>query len=392
MYDKYQTKQVRQKWCRTVEHLAEEPLSVKSMPRKIIIYLAAPPGDGLRSAREHFHAYIKPVLVASATDWDVIEGRREGDVRWKTAERIRKSRRRAGDGPVGEEEQDAAWAVVEARKRSGTEEYQGVGGNLVVGRHTWKEYIRGIHEGWLGPVVSPHAEDEPQKGPPGQEQLQQQSSPGHSSVGDAAVSAATDLATSSPDEKPVDTLSSIAPSDDASPTADPPKEEEKPPEKPKLRNPPPYVETLAYPSSTPSKLCPEILGPSIPIPFPHILGFLNTPLRTYRFLTRRHLADSVGSQVAAAVLASHQALESAEVTSTLEHEERDWYKTVRDRPERVSGESEKDGWVERVWTEEVVLDERLANRMRIFRLSAEDEDRAKRVAAGTEKKAEVLTE
>jgi hypothetical protein len=25
-------------------------------------------------------------------------------------------------------------------------------GDLVIGRHTWKEYIRGLHEGWLGPL------------------------------------------------------------------------------------------------------------------------------------------------------------------------------------------------------------------------------------------------
>jgi import inner membrane translocase subunit TIM54 len=85
-YDKWQTKKNRQKWCDLVAHKSEETLDAHSMPRRLTVYLAAPPGDGLRAAREHFHEYVKPVLVAAAMDWDVVEGRKEGDVRFKTAE------------------------------------------------------------------------------------------------------------------------------------------------------------------------------------------------------------------------------------------------------------------------------------------------------------------
>lgn len=58
---------------------------------------SAPPGDGLRAAREHFHEYVKPILVAGAVDWEVIEGRKEGDVRAGLAAKIRRLRRRNGE-------------------------------------------------------------------------------------------------------------------------------------------------------------------------------------------------------------------------------------------------------------------------------------------------------
>ncbi|KAI7111735.1 hypothetical protein KC352_g35698, partial [Hortaea werneckii] len=42
IYDKWQTKRNRQKWCDLVSHLADEPLSTKTLPRRMTIYLAAP--------------------------------------------------------------------------------------------------------------------------------------------------------------------------------------------------------------------------------------------------------------------------------------------------------------------------------------------------------------
>ena len=128
---------------------------------------------------------------------------------------------------------------------------------------------------------------------------------------------------------------------------------------------------------------------------PHILGFRNTPLRIYRFLNRRYLADSVGRDVASAVLASYRpystvtaqesgdegaasagSSEVSEATRMLDFEEKDWYKLVR---------RDREPHEESVWIEETKVDERVAGRMRAFQLTAEDEDRAKRIGDGTEK-------
>ncbi|KAK3114080.1 mitochondrial import inner membrane translocase subunit tim54 [Teratosphaeriaceae sp. CCFEE 6253] len=394
-YDKYHTRLAKQKWCDAVSHLAGQPLDTKLMPRRLTIYLSAPPGDGLRSAREHFHEYIKPILVAGAMDWDVVEGRKEGDVRFKTAERARRKRRRRGEGAVGEEDEDP---VAEMRTKTGTEDWLGVGGDLIVGRNTWKEYVRGMHEGWLGPAQEPVV-----AAPLGGEAMQQEHVPGRASLGDAPAQGAVEVLAAS---LPADTTSpATQPSNDASPAADPPFADEVPKEaeeKPKPRNPPPYIAPAAYASSQISASAPEIVGPSTAIPFPHLLGIRNTPIRIYRFLTRRRLADTVGRDVAAAVLASsHRGFSSlpsssaeapqhdagsaasggggasqSEATQVLAHEEKEWWKTTW-QP-RKEGE-------EGVWIEPMALDERIVSRMRRFELSVEDEERAKRIGDGVEK-------
>lgn len=135
------------------------------MPRKLTIFLSAPPGDGIRPSREFFKEYVKPVLVAAALDYDVIEGRKEGDVRYGTAEQIRRLRRSKGEKGLEptEEEQppDTETIVQNIRHGMSITSEPGVRGDLVLGRHTWKEYIRGLNEGWLGPVEEPLPPPEP---------------------------------------------------------------------------------------------------------------------------------------------------------------------------------------------------------------------------------------
>ena len=365
------------------------------MPRKMTVYLAAPPGDGLRTAREHFHLYVKPVLVAAAMDWDVIEGRKEGDIRFKTAEKVRKKRKRAGEGePVSEDEAESMLTVDGIREKNGTVDYDGIAGDIVIGRHTWKEYVRGLHEGWLGPP-------DPPKQPEAEQNTEADISghtPGHSSVGDAAVKAAvnsvttkaleSDSSTANDGQLDQESKNDASPTSDTSSSDDKSNEKSKEEEKPKPRHPPPYIDPSVYPSVTPSTHTPDIIGPSTGIRFPHILGFRNTPIRIYRFLTRRHLADSIGRDVAAAVLEYHRPYSTSmsgaddgvlsgesEQNKLLQNEQRDWWKTTY-YPRKEHEES--------VWIEDMVLDERIAGRMRAFQLTAEDEDRAKRLAEGKE--------
>jgi import inner membrane translocase subunit TIM54 len=155
IYDKREKKRVQRKWCKLVEPLALEPLDPRSMPRRLTIYLEAPPTDGLRVAQDHFKEYVKPILVSSGLDWEFIQGRKEGDVRAELAERIRKYRAPA-DESLGEED-----TIMRVRRQNGVRDFDGPQGDIVIGRHTWKEYIRGLHEGWLGPLkasISPEVE------------------------------------------------------------------------------------------------------------------------------------------------------------------------------------------------------------------------------------------
>lgn len=374
VYDRREKRRAQQKWCNLVAHLSRETLAIEETRRKLTVFLAAPPGDGLRTAREHFKEYVKPILVAAALDYDVIEGRREGDVRAAFAEQIRKQRRRDGEQSTVVEETTTADVVAQARKTIGVRDEPGPKGDLVIGRHTWKEYLRGLHEGWLGPIdppPQPASEDPP------------------------AVEAP---------EVPAEGNAS-----DASPSSEKPetkKEDEKKPEKPAGPTPA-YIAPIEYSSQNLPPTMPQSLDGSAPISFPHLLGFLNTPIRIYRYLNQRYVADSVGRDVAALVLASRarQYTAGSEASSTdpaiqaplppdnvldassspgsheqqsqLESEEREWHKSVHKKDEANPDR-------EREWTDDIVLDTRIASRMQRYVLTTEDEARAQRIDQGDE--------
>jgi len=374
IYDKREKRRVQRKWCKLVEHVAKEPLDPRSMPRKLTVFLEGAPTDGLRTAQDHFKEYVKPILVASGLDWEFIQGRKEGDVRAELAEKIRNQRLPAGQRT----EEDL---VAETRAKAGIQEFDGPRGDIVIGRHTWKEYVRGLHEGWLGPLTEPTkpveeklvVETDIEK----REEEKIETLPGitiHESLKDSPEKQATD--TPKPEEKPK-----------------------------KLPQPAPFISTSDYNSApTPPEL-PTEFDPSTPISFPHILGFLNTPKRLYRFLNRRVLADSIGRETAAIILSTYrpyhttsnptaedassfasednvspgseaqETAQTAEQQSALIAEEKEWHKSTR---KRVEGEPE------RTWLEPMVLDPRIAARMRRFELSAEDEARAKTIVVPEE--------
>lgn len=399
-YDRRQKKRAQRKWSDLVAHLSKETLPVEQDRRKLTIFLSAPPGDGLRPARDYFKEYIKPILVSAAIDYEVIEGRKEGDVRAGLAEKIRDYRREAGEQSSVVKEPSKESIIADARRRMGVVSEPGPLGDIVIGRHTWKEYIRGLHEGWLGPLDPPPAPAEVPAEIP--------------SSGDPFV------------ETPENTEVSM-----------PPKEEEKSPKEPEEKKPkgptPAYISPVDYSSQNLAVTIPASFEASLPVPFPHLLGFLNTPVRIYRYLTKRYLADTVGRQVAAAVLASasrpytegtnsgetafggdpstgsftsnqydSKLQPSYEQETILNHEEKEWHKSVRKAAEarRLQAEEEQNDNSprqseaavkrpsildeEREWIDDVVLDPRIASRMSRYVLAAEDEARANRIAEGQE--------
>lgn len=367
IYDRREKKRATARWAHAVEHLAKRPLANPSqMPRKVTVYLEAPPGDGLRVAQDHYSEYIKPVLAASGLDWDFVQGRQQGDIRAAVAERVRRKRRTqekdvaakddaaAASGELAtEEDRIDAW-----RQAHGVPLYDGVRGDIVVGRHTWKEYTRGLHEGWLGPLTAPpHAQPDPE------------------------------------------------------PETDEPDTE-------KAKRPPqikPYNSPDDYATAHLPLLIPSEFAPSAPISFPHILGFLNTPKRFVRFLTRRKLADEVGRDVAAVCLAAcREYREEAggddspdtrwEQQRVLAHEEKDWVKSVwkADKEEKTTAKKDDDASPlasgselvdgskpaaaakEKIWPRPMVIDQRIGMRMRRFELLPEDEEHARGIVVPEE--------
>lgn len=288
-YDRYQKRRAQRKWSALVSSAAADALPTKMMPRKITVYLSAPPGDNLRPVREHFKEYVKPILVAGGLDWEVVEGRKEGELRAGLAERVRKLREKSGEkAPPREEEDTREKGIQLVRDSIGIKDWSGVKGDLVLGRHAWKEYIRGLHEGWLGPMEPPQRPV--YANPTLDDQSLASPTPGTASL-PSSSSASEDQSSSSTtvpdDEKSIDTPSKPSkpePPKDSSPTAS-------------------YILPDTY-NEAPLPSTPVVIPPSTILPFPHLLGFFNTPIRTYRFLTRRRLANETGRQVAAIILAA----------------------------------------------------------------------------------------
>ncbi|EGX53654.1 hypothetical protein AOL_s00006g112 [Orbilia oligospora ATCC 24927] len=339
VYDRREKKKAQQYWCDRVSHLAERPLSPHQLPRKVTIYLASPPGDGITSAREYFKEYVKPVLVSAAVDYEVVEGRKAGEIRWKVAERTRRLRRGEDDSEGTEKEA----AIMAHGKQAGLSREEGPGGVVVVGRHTWKEYVRGLHEGWLGP--SDIIDDEPVK----EKKDVPEPQPVVSSISDAL---------------PAETTQESQPTESGSSTE---KDSEK--EKPrKPQFPPPAILQAEYPSASLPPSVPASFQPSKIVPFPHLLGFLNTPFRIQRYLTQRRLMEHVSREVASIALGTYEPYQAREdIADAYKIEETDWPKSWVERLSTGDIEDSKDEPLrEKTMIEELHVDGRIVERMKRF--------------------------
>ncbi|KHN94471.1 mitochondrial import inner membrane translocase subunit tim-54 [Metarhizium album ARSEF 1941] len=359
IYDKREKNRATAKWRRAVEPLSRELLgSANALPRKLTVYLEAPPGDGLRVAQDHFIEYVKPVLSASGLDWEFVQGRQQGDVRAAVAERIRRSRM-AHERP-GEEIPKTDDSIVEdLRRKMGLKEYDGVKGDIVIGRHAWKEYVRGLHEGWLGPLDPPPLpEPEPEPEPVSETK--------------------SDSETPSADDKAAEAK------------AEEQKKQDKPSRPPQPR---PHNTTGDYESASLPVHVPAEFPPSAVIAFPHRLGFTQTFVRLGRFLNRRKLADDIGRQVAAVCFAAARDYREHdgqyEQQLLLVQEERDWPKhTWKEEEPAAEEEHEKQAASrpkkERIWASPMVVDARIAQRMRRFEIQPRDEESAAKIAVPEE--------
>lgn len=364
IYDRREKKRATEKWRRAVAPLAAEPIgAANQLPRRLTIYIEAPPGDGLRAAQDHFIEYAKPIFAASGIDWEFVQGRQQGDVRAAVAEKIRRARKAVERPdevlpPTGES------VVEDLRGRLELPKYQGVNGDVVFGRHAWKEYVRGLHEGWLGPLDPPPAPVIPAPEP----------------VETPETGASTDSeASGKPEEK---------------------KEEKKKDDKPKRPpQPQPYNKPEDYESAALTATIPDQFHPSTAVQFPHRLGFRHTFVRLGWFLNRRALADDIGREVAAVCFAASRDFRPADATDNneneqqqlLKHEENNWQKSVwapeeEPKPEDDTRTPEEKAQPpkERIWASPLTVDARITDRMRRFEILPEHEERARKVVVPEE--------
>ncbi|KAF7724470.1 mitochondrial import inner membrane translocase subunit tim54 [Apophysomyces ossiformis] len=165
--------QSRQKLYNKVSWLAEKPCGVHEMPRKVLIYITAPPGDGLEKSRNWFREYIKPILVAGAVDYEVKEGSQPGQIEAAVREEIARRRREQAAKDKEQQQQQLGETQIEdgrqnpfapmvsdVLKKKKQQEYDGV---MAIGRNAWREVLSGLSKGCEASLVEEKKPAEGQK-------------------------------------------------------------------------------------------------------------------------------------------------------------------------------------------------------------------------------------
>ncbi|KAG2191450.1 hypothetical protein INT47_012747 [Mucor saturninus] len=96
----------RTRLAQRVSFLADRPCGVHEMPRKVTVYITAPPGDGLEKSRTWFREYVKPILVAGAVDYEIKEAKSPGQIETSVMEEIIQRRREAAEAASNTESAD----------------------------------------------------------------------------------------------------------------------------------------------------------------------------------------------------------------------------------------------------------------------------------------------
>ncbi|THU88590.1 hypothetical protein K435DRAFT_761697 [Dendrothele bispora CBS 962.96] len=148
IYDRRQCKRIKQEYIEKVKYLSEQTADHLSWPRKVTVYGAKWPGDeDYDQAIKYFRKYVKPVLVAGAVDYEMIVGKRSGDLTRRVADEV-KTRRRVDVGLDPAPSQELLPPGYPFRPLSEVRQKELEGGIVIVGRPTWKEFMAGLKRGW----------------------------------------------------------------------------------------------------------------------------------------------------------------------------------------------------------------------------------------------------
>ncbi|CDO73575.1 hypothetical protein BN946_scf185014.g45 [Trametes cinnabarina] len=145
IYDRQQCKKIRKEYVDKVKDIAVQPMGSMELPRLVTVYGARWPGDeDYDRSMKYFRKYVKPVLVAAAIDYDMVKGRRHGDIARHVADKIRKERRVM----AGLEQPSTGPMALPGSSFEEKRQRELDGGIIIVGRHTLKEYMAGLKRGW----------------------------------------------------------------------------------------------------------------------------------------------------------------------------------------------------------------------------------------------------
>ncbi|CAE6451261.1 unnamed protein product [Rhizoctonia solani] len=151
IYDRRAANRIKHEYCERVQWRSEEKLNPLDLPRKVRVYACRSPGDEDHNrSMKYFRKYVKPILVAAAVDFELVNGNRHGGLARSIADKIKSQRREAlpPDHPLRKDDQASIIPLPSARSLEQQREREIQGGTVIVGRHTFKEYLHGIRLGW----------------------------------------------------------------------------------------------------------------------------------------------------------------------------------------------------------------------------------------------------
>lgn len=350
-WDNRERRRIRQYWKDQVSPLAKVSMSALELPRKVQVYLAAPPNDFVDVTLKHFRRYVKPILTAAAIDYEVIDESRQGHIRTVVAERIRDLRRiNEGKSPILPQPDELD------REISARLHYDNTGGVICIGRGAYKEYISGLHEGWMGSLEEPKEireaiiKHEQEKVKEVATEVVLAAEAANPVVEELAKAEALAEAR---DVKP-NTIQADRHEVDSS-AGKPGENNSEIPHAPELVTPC-WLRPEQYSQAEPCDLFYTTRQqPVAAMPLPHLLGILNTPWRIWRVFNRRHLANEYGKMTAAVVFAHTRPAVPSDINQTIS-DEADWPRKFKQQG--LDKDSE--------WMRPFALDERILNRLEFY--------------------------
>ncbi|GAA5871591.1 hypothetical protein JCM8547_007092 [Rhodosporidiobolus lusitaniae] len=158
VYDRRETKRIQQEYIDQVEWMSEQELPTDQRARKVRVYGARVPDDAeLERSSLWFKRYMRPILVASGTDYALKVGTNPGGLGRTLIHDIRAQRitQAAQDAPGTVLLANSATANVNAvlAERDLEEQKQEKDGAIVLlGRGALKEYLWALKKGWEEPI------------------------------------------------------------------------------------------------------------------------------------------------------------------------------------------------------------------------------------------------
>ncbi|UZJ52136.1 hypothetical protein CBS101457_001456 [Exobasidium rhododendri] len=159
VYDRNQSKKIRQEYKDKVRFLAEESLHPRDYTRKVMVYAAKSPGDDdYDKSLLYFKKYVKPILIAAAIDFETLNGTRHGGLAREIREKIYSRRRQFlnlepwGTPPSTSTSSEPDLLLTGVLPFSLQPEQQLErelnGGVVIMGRPAFKEWAWGLKSGW----------------------------------------------------------------------------------------------------------------------------------------------------------------------------------------------------------------------------------------------------